>query len=315
MKNTTGIIIFLAAVFFFFGQPLYTLDETEQAIITQFGKPVGEAVTEAGLHVKVPFIQTANYFPKNLLSWDSDPGQVPTQDKTFIWVDAFARWYIKDPLMFYKAVNNVQAAQKKLDDILDAATYNFVTSHHLIEVVRSSNRLLKTENITTVGLPDKLDQQVQIKMGRQEMTRGILEQAAPKLEKFGIALVDFRIKRINYVEEVLKKVYERMIAERNQISEKFRSEGKGESKKIQGDQEKELRRIQSEAYRKVEEIKGKADAEATRIYAQAFNRDPEFYSFVMSLDIYKRALGEDTRVILSTNSDFFKYLKNYKQLQ
>jgi len=166
-----------------------------------------------------------------------------------------------------------------------------------------------------VGLPDKLDQQVQIKMGRQEMTRGILEQAAPKLEKFGIALVDFRIKRINYVEEVLKKVYERMIAERNQISEKFRSEGKGESKKIQGDQEKELRRIQSEAYRKVEEIKGKADAEATRIYAQAFNRDPEFYSFVMSLDIYKRALGEDTRVILSTNSDFFKYLKNYKQLQ
>jgi membrane protease subunit HflC len=315
MKNTTGIIIFLAAVFFFFGQPLYTLDETEQAIITQFGKPIGDAVTEAGLHVKVPFIQTVNYFPKNLLSWDSDPGQVPTQDKTFIWVDAFARWYIKDPLMFYKAVNNVQAAQKKLDDILDAATYNFVTSHHLIEVVRSSNRLLKTENITTVGLPDKLDEQVQIKMGRQEMTRGILEQAAPKLEKFGIALVDFRIKRINYVEEVLKKVYERMIAERNQISEKFRSEGKGESKKIQGDQEKELRRIQSEAYRKVEEIKGKADAEATQIYAEAFNKDPEFYSFVMSLDIYKRALGEDTRVILSTNSDFFKYLKNYKQLQ
>jgi len=315
MKNTAGIIIFLAVAFFLFGQPLYTLDETEQAIITQFGKPVGDAVTEAGLHVKVPFIQTVNYFPKNLLSWDSDPGQVPTQDKTFIWVDAFARWYIKDPLMFYKAVNNVQAAQKKLDDILDAATYNFVTSHHLIEVVRSSNRLLKTENITTVGLPDKLDKQVQIKMGRQEMTRGILEQAAPKLERFGIALVDFRIKRINYVEEVLKKVYERMIAERNQISEKFRSEGKGESKKIQGDQEKELRRIQSEAYRKVEEIKGKADGEATRIYAEAFNKDPEFYSFVMSLDIYKRALGEDTRVILSTNSDFFKYLKNYKQLQ
>ncbi|MEI6125354.1 MAG: protease modulator HflC [Pseudomonadota bacterium] len=313
MKNISGLVAIFIVGFLYFGQPFYTIDETEQVIITQFGKPIGEAITEAGLHFKVPFIQTVNYFPKNLLSWDSDPGQVPTQDKTFIWVDAFARWYIKDPLEFYKAVNNVQAAQKKLDDILDAATYNFVTSHHLIEVVRSSNRMLKSENIATVGLPDKIDKQATIKMGRQEMTRGILEQAAPKLEKFGIAIVDFRIKRINYVEEVLKKVYERMIAERDQISEKFRSEGNGESKKIQGDREKELRRIQSEAYRKVEEIKGKADAEATRIYAEAFNKDPEFYSFVMTLDIYKKALGEDTRVILSTNSDFFKYLKHYKQ--
>jgi len=313
MKNTAGILTLMAAVFLLLGQPFYTLDETEQAIITQFGRPVGDAVTEAGLHVKVPFIQTVNYFPKNLLAWDSDPGQVPTQDKTFIWVDAFARWYIKDPLTFYKTVNNVQAAQKKLDDILDATIYNFVTSNHLIEVVRSSNRLLRTENISTAGLPDKVDDHGNIKLGREAMTRGILEQAAPKLEKFGIELVDIRIKRINYVEEVLKKVYERMIAERKQISEKFRSEGKGESKKIQGDQEKELRRIQSEAYRTVEEIKGKADAEATRIYAEAFNRDPEFYSFVMSLDIYKRALGEDTRIILSTNSDFFKYLKELKQ--
>ena len=313
MKNTSGIIALIVIVLLLLGQPLYTLDETEQAIITQFGKPIGGAITEAGVHVKLPFIQTVNYFPKNLLAWDSDPGQVPTQDKTFIWVDAFARWYIKDPLLFYKTVNNVQAAQKKLDDILDATIYNFVTSHHLIEVVRSSNRLLKTENISTSGLPDKIEEQYQIKMGREAMTRGILEQAAPKLERFGIELVDVRIKRINYVEEVLKKVYERMIAERKQISEKYRSEGKGESKKIQGDQEKELRRIQSEAYRKVEEIKGKADAEATRIYAEAFSRDPEFYSFVMSLDLYKRVFSEDMRVIMGTNSDFFKYLKELKQ--
>jgi len=312
IKRSAGLIAALVLGFFIFGQPFYTVDETEQVIITQFGRPVGDAVTEAGLHFKIPFIQTVNSFPKNLLEWDSDPGQIPTQDKTFIWVQAFARWRIKDPLAFYKAVNNERAAQKKLDDILDSATYNFVTSHHLIEIVRSTNRLMKAENIVTVGLPDKAVEQMKIQMGREEMARLILDQASPKLEQFGIELVDFRIKRINYVEEVLRKVYERMIAERNQISEKFRSEGKGESKKIQGDQEKELRRIQSEAYKKVEEIKGKADAEATRICAEAFGRDPEFYSFVMTLDIYRNALGGDTNAILSTNSDFFKYFKEYK---
>jgi len=311
MKRYAGIIAALVLGFFIIGQPFYTVNETEQAIITQFGRPVGDAVTDAGLHFKAPFIQTVNSFPKNLLEWDSDPGQIPTQDKTFIWVSAFARWRIKDPLAFFKAVNNERAAQKKLDDILDAATYNFVTSHHLIEIVRSSNRAMKAENIVAVGLPDKANEQLRIQVGRAEMSRLILEQAAPKLVQFGIELVDFRIKRINYVEEVLRKVYERMIAERNQISEKFRSEGKGESKKIQGDQEKELRRIQSEAYRKVEEIKGKADGEATRICAEAFGRDPEFYSFVRTLDIYRNALNADTNAILSTNSDFFRYFKEY----
>lgn len=294
-----------------FGGPLYTVDETEQVIVTQFGRPVGQAVIEPGLHVKVPFIQTAHYFPKNLLEWDGEAGQIPTKDKTFISVDCFARWRISDPLMYYKAVNNERAAQKKLDDIMDAATYNFITSHNLIEVVRSSNRLMKAEQITTVGLPDKADREVKISLGRVQMMRGIMQQAAPKLEGFGITLVDFRIKRVNYVEEVRKKVYERMIAERRQISQKYRSEGKGESKKIEGDRLKELRKIKSEAYRKAEEIKGKADAEATRIYAEAFNRDPEFYSFVRTLEIYKQALGGDTRLLLSTDSEFFKYLKEY----
>lgn len=295
-----------------FGGPLYTVDETEQVIITQFGRPVGQAVIEPGLHVKLPFIQAAHYFPKNLLEWDGEAGQIPTKDKTFISVDCFARWRITDPLMYYKAVNNERAAQKKLDDIMDAATYNFITSQNLIEVVRSSNRLMKAEQITTVGLPDKLDRGATIGMGREQMTRGIMEQAAPKMEGFGITLVDFRIKRVNYVEAVRKKVYERMIAERRQISEKYRSEGKGESKKIEGDCLKELRKIKSEAYRAAEEIKGKADGEATRIYAEAFNRDPEFYSFVRTLEIYKHALGEDTRLLLSTDSEFFKYLKEYK---
>jgi len=306
MKKIAIIIVAILIAGIFLARPFFTVDETQQVIVTQFGKPIGDAVTQPGLHFKLPFIQNANYFPKNLLEWDGDPGQIPTQDKTFIWVDAFARWRIVDPLMFYKAVNNERAAHKKLDDILDAATYNFITSHHLIEVVRSSNRLMEGEKVTIVGLPEKAREKIKIKLGREQMTRGILKQAAPKLKGFGI-------ERINYVEEVRKKVYERMIAERKQISEKFRSEGKGESKKIEGERQKELRRIKSEAYRKVEETKGKADAEATKIYADAFSKDPEFYSFINTLDIYKKALNEDTRVLLSTNNDFFKYLKNYKQ--
>ncbi len=307
-----AVIATILVALFLFAKPFYTVDETKQVIITQFGKPIGEAITDPGLHFKLPFIQNANYFPKNLLDWDGDPGQIPTRDKTFIWVDSFARWRIKDPLQFYKAANNERVAQKKIDDILDAATYNFITSNDLIEVVRSSNRLFKGgQEAQTVGMSKNKPDKVQIKLGREKMTRKIMEQAAPKLEDFGIEIVDFRIKRVNYVEQVRKKVYERMIAERNQISEKFRSEGKGESKKIQGERQKELRRIQSEAYKKAEEIKGKADATATKIYADAFNKDPEFYSFINTLNIYKKALDKDTRIILTTKSDFFKYLNKY----
>lgn len=313
MKRILLILAVLPVVVLIAGRPLYTVNETEQVIITQFGRPIGVAVTEPGLHVKVPFIQNANYFAKNLMAWDGEAGQIPTQDKTFISVESFARWRIVDPLRFYKAVNNERAALKKLDDILDAASYNFITSHNLIEVVRSSNRMMKAEDLASLGLFEKAETRAQIKLGRAQMMRGMLEQAAPKLLDFGIEIVDFRIKRINYVEEVRAKVYERMIAERRQISEKFRSEGKGESKKIEGEQQKELRRIKSEAYRKAEEIKGRADAEATRIYAEAFGKDPEFYSFVSTLDIYRRTLDANTRVLLSTDSDLFKYLKTYKK--
>ncbi|MCP4714370.1 MAG: protease modulator HflC [Deltaproteobacteria bacterium] len=311
MKQTL-IVIAICIIGLFLARPFYTLDETEQVIITQFGKPIGTAVTDAGLHFKLPFIQVANIFPKNLLEWDGDPGQIPTKDKTFIWVDSFARWRIKDPLTFYKAVINERAAQKKLDDILDAATYNFITSNNLIEAVRTSNRIMELENINQEMAGEKSKrQQVTIAMGREQMTRAILEQAAPKLEKFGIEMVDLRIKRINYVEEVRRKVYDRMIAERKQISEKFRSEGKGESKKIEGERQKELRRIKSGSYRTAEEIKGKADGEATRIYAAALNKDPEFYSFMTTLEQYRKALDGGTRLILSTKSDFFKYLQSY----
>jgi len=312
IKKILGIAAIAIIFFLIIGRPFYTVDETEQVIITQFGRPIGNAIIKPGLHFKVPFIQKTSYFAKNLLEWDGDPGQIPTKDKTFIWVDTFARWRIIDPLKFYKAVNNELAAQKKLDDILNPTINNFIASNDLIEVVRSTDRLSSTENKEKSSRSKDATELKAITLGRAGMTKGILKQAAPKLAEFGIEIVDFRIKRINYVEEVRQKVYERMIAERNQISEKFRSEGKGESKKIQGEQQKELRRIQSEAYKKVEEIKGKADATATNIYAEAFGKDPEFYSFINTLEIYKKSLDENIKVILSTNSDFFKYLKKYK---
>ena len=305
INKILSIAVIIIIFFLVIGRPLYTVDETEQVIITQFGRPIGKAITEPGLHIKVPFIQKTSYFAKNLLEWDGDPGQIPTKDKTFIWVDTFARWRIVNPLKFYKAVNNEIAAQKKLDDILNPTINNFIASNDLIEAVRSTDRLSSTESKEKSTRSKDATELKTVTIGRIGMTKGILEQAAPKLAEFGIEIVDFRIKRINYVEEVRQKVYERMIAERNQISEKFRSEGKGESKKIQGEQQKELRRIQSEAYKKVEEIKGKADAEATNIYAKAFGKDPEFYSFINTLEIYKKSLDENIKVILSTNSDFF----------
>jgi len=280
-------------------------------VITQFGRIVGEPKTDPGLKFKIPFIQKANYFNKNLLEWDGDPGQIPTLDKTFIWVDTFARWKIVDPIKFFQTVNNRFNAVGKLNDIIDPATRNFITSHHLIEVVRNSNRELDTAEIGV----DKSDRVAgvpyHIAFGRQKITQGILEQAQPKLTPFGIELVDVKIKRINYVEDVRKSVYGRMIAERKQIAEKFRSEGKGEAQKILGDKEKDLQEIESEAFKKAQKIKGDADAKATIIYADAYGRDPEFYSFVQTLEIYNEALDKNSSLILSTDSEFLKYLKGY----
>jgi membrane protease subunit HflC len=304
-----GIAILIAIILF--GSFAFVVDETEQVVITQFGKPVGKPIKDAGLHFKVPFIQDANFFPKNLLEWDGEPGQMPTLDKTYIMVDTFARWRITNPLAFFETVNNVISAQKKLDDIIDPATWNFITSHHLIEAVRNSDRKM---DIREEGVDEFTKEIVKkpIVVGREKIGQGIREQAQPKLAEFGIELVDIKIKRINYVGEVRKEVYNRMIAERKQIAEKFRSEGRGESSKIAGDKEKELKKITSEAYRKSQEIKGKADAEATKIYAEAYNKDPEFYSFVNTLEIYKNSLDKETWMMLSTKSDFFRYLKKYK---
>lgn len=307
----TGIYVIVAIVVIFLGfSSAYVVDETEQVVVTQFGKVVGTPKTEPNLYFRIPFIQNTNYFPKNLLAWDGDPGQIPTLDKTFIWVDAFARWKIVDPVKFFQTVNNVVSAMGRLDDIIDPAVRNFITSYPLIETVRQSNRELDTFEI---GLEDvKKDRTAyMIKTGREQITQGILQQAQPKLLEFGIELVDVKLKRVNYVEQVRDSVYGRMIAERKQIAEKFRSEGKGEAQKIRGEKERDLKQINSEAYRTAQELMGKADAEATRIYAQAYNMDPEFYSFVKTMEIYKGVLDDKNSLILSTDSEFLKYFKGY----
>jgi membrane protease subunit HflC len=308
IKGILVIIISAAAVLIY--NAAYSVDETQQVIVTQFGRIIGEPKKDPGLKFKIPFIQNANYFAKNLLDWDGDPGQIPTLDKTFIWVDTFARWKITDPVKFFQTVNNRFNAVSKLNDIIDPAVRNFITSNQLIEAVRKSDRTLDRSE---VGVDDVQRVYYTIATGREKITQGILNQAQPKLSAFGIELVDVKIKRINYVEQVRKSVYGRMIAERKQIAEKFRSEGKGEAQKIRGEKERDLLEIQSTAYRKAQEIKGKADAEATIIYADAYGVDPEFYSFVQTLEVYIESLGENNTLILSTDSEFLKYLKKYPE--
>lgn len=286
----------------------FVVDETEQVVLTQFGRPIGAPINVPGLYFKIPFLQKANYFPKNILSWDGDPGQIPTLDKTYIWVDTFARWQIKDPLRFLQTVNNVRNALARLDDILDSAVRNLVTSYPLIESVRNTSRIMEMEEGMSVETKEELKKEISV--GRSKITEMVFQQAYPKLEQYGIHLVDVKFKRINYVEEVQKSVYGRMIAERKQMAEKFRSEGIGEANKIKGAKERDLKEIMSDAFRKAQEIKGKADAEAAKIYAEAYNQAPEFYSFLQSLEVMKTAMGKDTRLILSTKSEVFKYLKS-----
>jgi membrane protease subunit HflC len=311
MKNKgILIVIVMAAAAFLVYNAAYTVDETQQVIITQFGRIVGTPKTDPGLRFKVPFIQQANYFAKNLLDWDGDPGQIPTLDKTFIWVDTFARWKITDPVKFFQTVNNQFSAVGKLNDIIDPAVRNFITSYSLIETVRKSSRSLDTSDVET---EDRIRTSYAVNVGREKITQGILKQAQPKLAQFGIELVDVKIKRINYVEQVRKSVYGRMIAERKQIAEKYRSEGKGEAQKILGERERDLQEITSEAYRTAQEVKGKADAQATIIYAEAYGIDPDFYSFVQTLEIYDQSLDEKNTLILSTDSEFLKYLKEYPE--
>ena len=314
MKSKNIILISIAVIALLLAfSSAYTVDETRQVVVTQFGKVVGEPKLDAGLYFKIPFIQHATYFPKNLLQWDGDPGQIPTLEKTYIWVDTFARWKIVDPVKFFQTVNNTVSALGRLDDIIDPAVRNFITSYKLIEAVRNTNRELDVSEAGMEDVKKKRPDTYTITTGREKITEGILKQARPKLVKFGIELVDVKIKRINYVEQVRQSVYGRMIAERNQIAEKFRSEGMGEARKILGEKERDLKQITSEAYKTAQVIKGKADAKATKLYADAYGRDPGFYSFINTLKIYKEALDDKSTLVLSTDSEFFKYLKGYSK--
>jgi len=291
---------------------IYTVDETQQVVITQFGRPVGEPIKTAGLYFKRPFIQKANYFERRILQWDGSPNQIPTKDKRYIWVDTTARWRITDSLKFLQSVGNETGAHARLDDIIDSSTRDSITSHLLIEVLRNTNRLLERaeEAEEVLGAEEAL---ARIEVGREKLTREILKQAQELVPQYGIELIDVRIKRINYVEEVRKKVYQRMISERNRVAEQYRSEGQGKKAEIEGEMEKELKRITSEAYRKAQEIEGKADAEAIKIYAEAYSKDPEFYSFVRTLETYKETIDERSTLILSTDSDYFEYLKSLSE--
>jgi modulator of FtsH protease HflC len=296
----------LLAVVVVMAASAYRVGEAEQVIITQFGDPVGEPVATPGLHFKVPFVQQANYFDKRFLEWDGSPNQVPTKDKRFIWVDTYARWRIVDPLRFFQRLRDERGAQSRLDDILDGETRNAVARYDLIELVRNSNR--NPDDIPIEAEEEEVILNV-IEKGRDQVSREILERAAERTADLGIELLDLRIKRINYVEEVQRDVFARMIAERQRIAELYRSEGQGEAARIQGERERDLQRIQSEAFKTAEGLRGKADAEATDIYADAYGRDGDFYAFTRSLETYEKVIDPGTMLILGTDSEFLKYLE------
>ncbi len=307
LRNILLVVLVVAVLAVVFGL-FYVVTETNQVIVTQFGKPVGGAVTQPGIHLKIPFIQKANYFEKRWLEWDGDSNQIPTRDKKYIWVDTYARWRISDPLVFFQRVRDERGAHSRLDDIIDGETRNIVANFDLLEIVRTSNRPF--EQTEESAILERAEELGHVDTGRDKMSRIILKESEAITPSFGIELRDVQIKRVNYVEEVQQKVFDRMIAERQRIAAKYRSEGDGRSAEIRGQKERELKRIQSEAYKKAQEIKGKADAEATRIYAQAYNVDPEFYQLWKTLETYRTTLDASTWLFLSTDSEFLKYLKS-----
>jgi len=311
MKTILGIIlaIIILVIAVFLSGALYIIDETRQVVITQFGDPVGDPITSAGLHFKLPFIQQAHFFEKRLLEWDGDPNQIPTKDKKYIWIDTTARWRISDALKFLQSVTNEIGAHARLDDIVNSATRDIITNHLLVEAVRNTNRIseekeeLGDEIIVTEEAIERIE------VGREQLAALILERAQKLAPQYGIELIDVRIKKINYVEAVRRKVYERMIAERKRAAEMYRSEGQGKRAEIAGQRGKELKLITSQAYRTAEIIRGKADAEAIKIYAEAYSKDPDFYAFSKTLETYKNTIDEKSIVILTTDSEYYKYLK------
>ena len=308
------IIAFIAAaILILISNALYTVKETEQVILTQFGKPIGSPITEAGLKTKVPFVQKVNPIEKRILEWDGSPSNMPTKDKLYIAVDLFARWRITDPLQYYLRLRDERSAQSRLDDILGSETRNAVAKHKLIEIIRTTKdrKPLRDTSLSDSDLAT-LGSLVPIRKGREKVEQEIFNAAAQKVNVFGIELLDIRFKRINYNESVRPKIYDRMISERRQIAERFRSEGNGEAARINGSRERDLNKVRSEAYKEVEEIRGAADAKATEIYAKAYNSSEasrDFYEFQKTMDMYKSVIKNNTTLMLSTESEAFKYLK------
>ncbi len=308
------IVLVLVATTYVAMSSVYTVNEVEQVIITQFGKPVGDPVTEAGLKVKLPFVQEVNAIDKRVLEWDGNPSDMPTKDKLYISVDLYARWRITEPLPYFLRLRDERSAQSRLDDILGSETRNAVAKHELIEIIRTTkDRIpLRDTLLTDAERKQDIGMLVPINKGRALVEDQIFSAAAEKVRVFGIELLDIRFKRINYNESVRPKIYDRMISERRQIAERFLSEGNGEAARIRGNRVRDLNKIQSEAYRQVEEIRGLADAKATEIYSRAYNQSPEsvnFYEFTRTMQAYQKMIGENTTLILSTDSDAFKFLK------
>lgn len=300
------LVAALIALFVLQGS-MFTVAEDEQVLVTQFGKIVGQAIQKPGLHWKVPFTQEVHSFDKRWLEWDGAPNQIPTRDKKYIWIDAFARWRISDPVKFYKRLRDEPSAQSRLDDIIDGEVRNVIANHDLIEVVRSSARGFEQGEEA-----DEIQQDEAVftpKLGREKIAALVLQKSSLVMPDYGVELADIKIRRVSYVESVQQKVFERMISERRRIAERYRSEGGGKRAEIEGRVERELLRIRSEAYKTAEEIRGKADAEAARVYADAYNRDPELYSFLKTLEAYRGLVNQDTDVVLSTSSPLLKYLR------
>lgn len=315
MKNLyiplAGIVAIIGAFLTF--ASAYTISETEQVIVTQFGKPIGDPITEAGLHFKIPFIQEITRIEKRILEWDGRPNEMPTKDKTYIIVDTFGRWRIQDAKQYYLRLRDERSAQSRLDDILGSETRNAIAKHELIEVIRTTKDREPARDATLADAPGNIGILYPITMGREKIEREIFEKAAGKLTDFGIELLDVRFKRVNYNTSVQSRIFSRMISERQQIAERFRSEGEGEAAKILGKKERDLLEIESEAYKAVQEIRGEADAKATEIYAKAFNQNAEsidFYEFSKTMETYPDMLDESSTLILTTGSDIFKFLKN-----
>lgn len=308
MRLLTLIAAILLVLLLF--SSVFVVNEVEQVIITQFGDPVGDPIVEPGLRFKIPFIQEVHRFDKRFLEWDGEANQLPTRDKRFIWVDTYARWHITDPLLFFQRLQDERGAQSRLDDILDGETRNAIANHDLVEVVRITNREPEQDVALSVEEEATLEP---IEYGRESIRQEILNASQQRTSDLGIEILDVRLKRINYIDDVRTNVYDRMISERQRIATRFRSEGDGEASRIRGEMERDLKEIESEAYRTAQEIRGEADAEAAAIYAAAYDRSAssrDLYDFTKSMDVLNQTVDAETVLMLSTDGELYRYLKD-----